>query len=278
MTQLTPDIIRKLDTISLAIFDVDGTLSRHDGSISEATTKALGRLSQAGYTIVIASGRTAPHVAGIFERIGTDGYAIGSNGANTIRTSDMTEVDANPIPCDTFHELLEYARTEGIEMTVFGHTGMYSAEPGPGHDLLTQINDEEPTIIDLAELADGGALKIMLYAEEEDMPGVKKRVLERFPQAVQTLPNFLEVNAAEVTKWTAIAPLLEQLGVDPAHVLGIGDSENDLAWLPNVGLPMAVANAYDHVKDLCELVIGDAEDDGVAEFIHSWLDARDSST
>ena len=61
------------------------------------------------------------------------------------------------------------------------------------------------------------------------------------------------------------------------EVLGMGDSENDLSWLTQVGLPIAMENAFDNVKAVCTYEIGKNEDDSAAAFIHQWADYREDA-
>jgi hydroxymethylpyrimidine pyrophosphatase-like HAD family hydrolase len=70
-----------------------------------------------------------------------------------------------------------------------------------------------------------------------------------------------------VTKATGLAPALEELGVSPERTVGIGDAENDQAFLAACGLAVAVSNALDSVKQSVDLVTSGARGAGVAECI-----------
>jgi hypothetical protein len=70
-----------------------------------------------------------------------------------------------------------------------------------------------------------------------------------------------------VTKATGLGPALEELGVTADRTIGIGDAENDLAFLEACGLAVAVSNALDSVKASAGVVTNGARGQGVAEFI-----------
>jgi hydroxymethylpyrimidine pyrophosphatase-like HAD family hydrolase len=70
-----------------------------------------------------------------------------------------------------------------------------------------------------------------------------------------------------VTKATGLDPALEELGVSADRTIGIGDAENDLAFLSACGLAVAVSNALDSVKAAADVVTNGARGQGVAEFI-----------
>jgi hydroxymethylpyrimidine pyrophosphatase-like HAD family hydrolase len=78
--------------------------------------------------------------------------------------------------------------------------------------------------------------------------------------AVMALP-------ANVTKATGLAPALEAIGILPERTAGIGDAENDQAFLRACGLAVAVANALPTVKELAHVVTAGARGAGVTELI-----------
>ena len=65
--------------------------------------------------------------------------------------------------------------------------------------------------------------------------------------------------------------LLNEMGVDPAVVMAVGDGENDLELLRMAGLSVAMGNAADAVKAAADAVVGSNEDAGVAEAIERFV-------
>lgn len=82
--------------------------------------------------------------------------------------------------------------------------------------------------------------------------------------AVMALP-------ADVTKATGLAAVLAALNIPPEHTVGIGDAENDQAFLRACGVAVAVANALPSVKDLAHVVTGGARGAGVIEAVDRLL-------
>jgi hydroxymethylpyrimidine pyrophosphatase-like HAD family hydrolase len=74
-----------------------------------------------------------------------------------------------------------------------------------------------------------------------------------------------------VTKATGLAAALQELGIEPQQVVGIGDAENDLAFLDACGLSVAVANALPSVKAAADVVIDRPRGAGVTELIDRLL-------
>ena len=78
--------------------------------------------------------------------------------------------------------------------------------------------------------------------------------------AVMALP-------ADVTKATGLAPALAALGISHRRTIGVGDAENDQAFLRACGLAVAVANALPSVKEMAHVVTAGARGEGVTELI-----------
>jgi hydroxymethylpyrimidine pyrophosphatase-like HAD family hydrolase len=74
-----------------------------------------------------------------------------------------------------------------------------------------------------------------------------------------------------VTKASGLRSALAQLGLSPLKCIGIGDAENDLAFLDVCGLPVAVANALPSVKERAAFVTIGSRGAGVAELIDRLL-------
>jgi hydroxymethylpyrimidine pyrophosphatase-like HAD family hydrolase len=74
-----------------------------------------------------------------------------------------------------------------------------------------------------------------------------------------------------VTKATGLKPALDELDIPPERVVGVGDAENDHAFMRMCGLSAAVANALPAVKDTADVVTAGPRGAGVAELIDRML-------
>jgi hydroxymethylpyrimidine pyrophosphatase-like HAD family hydrolase len=82
--------------------------------------------------------------------------------------------------------------------------------------------------------------------------------------AVMALP-------ADVTKATGLSPALEALALSADDTVGVGDAENDQAFLRLCGLAVAVDNALPSVKEMADIVTAGARGAGVTELIDRLL-------
>jgi hydroxymethylpyrimidine pyrophosphatase-like HAD family hydrolase len=82
--------------------------------------------------------------------------------------------------------------------------------------------------------------------------------------AVMVLPS-------GVNKATGLGPVLEELGVPAERTIGVGDAENDHAFLGMCGFSVAVGNALQSVKEAADWSIWAPRGLGVQELISQVL-------
>ena len=89
--------------------------------------------------------------------------------------------------------------------------------------------------------------------------------------AVMVLPS-------GVNKATGLAAALAELGLSPHNAVGVGDAENDHAFLRVCECSAAVANALPAVKDTADIVMKGDHGAGVAELIDQHARQRPLAT
>lgn len=83
-------------------------------------------------------------------------------------------------------------------------------------------------------------------------------------EAVMALP-------VEVTKATGLKPALDAIGARAEETVGIGDAENDHAFLRMCSLAVAVDNALPSLKESADIVVSKPRGAGVREVIFRLL-------
>jgi hypothetical protein len=76
---------------------------------------------------------------------------------------------------------------------------------------------------------------------------------------------------AGINKATGLRAACDRLGIAPGEVVGIGDAENDHAFLRACGIGVAVSNALPSLQSDADYVTRARAGDGVAEFIDEHL-------
>lgn len=250
----------------LVATDLDGTLVRSDGTISERTREVLAAVEAQGVPVVFVTGRPLRWARAVFDHVGDHGLAIVSNGAlvwdvaadeprlrREIEPATLLEVCTDlraAVPGSTF--ALEYV--DGIAL----ETGFMERYEVP----------EDAPRGTLEELATEPVVKLLARHEElgpqEFWDAAEAAVGDRVTITWSSSSTLLEISAYEVTKATTLALLADHLGVAADDVVAFGDMPNDLPMLAWVGAPYAMANAHESVLAAVDHRAPTNDEDGVA--------------
>ena len=81
----------------------------------------------------------------------------------------------------------------------------------------------------------------------------------------------VDFTLAGVDKASGIARVGQTLGVNPANMVAVGDSYNDLPMLEACGFSVAMGNAPPEVKDAAEFVAPSVAEDGLSVAIKEYV-------
>ena len=211
--------------------DYDGTLA-HAGRVPPAALAALARLRAAGGLVVLVTGRRWPELVEVFPEVAAATDLVVAENGGLLRTATTSTVLATLLP-------------PGVEQ-VLQSVGIH------GHEL--------GEVVVSAAREDEGALHAAAAVLQPTWP-------------CQVVPNKDRVMLmpAGVDKGTGLVAALAHLGATDAHVVAIGDGENDAPLLAAAAVGIAVSDgvpALRAVADRCTLEPGPA---GVIEVVESLL-------
>ncbi len=253
------------DRPALIATDLDGTLLRTDGTLSEATRRVLAAVEDAGVPVVLVTGRPVRWMESLWEVVGAHGLAIVSNGAilYDVAAREVRRVDGlHPEPG---LELAERLR-DVVPGTRFAVECLDGLRREPGFHDVDRVPPGSP-VGPLGEIWDEPAVKLLMRHSGEDADEVHARVAEVVGEAgvaTWSMAGLVEISAPGVTKAAALARLCAELGVAAADTVAFGDMPNDLAMLAWVGTSYAVANAHPAVLAAADRTAGANDDDAVA--------------
>ena len=263
----------------LVATDLDGTLLRGDGSVSDRTVRALARVQETGRVIVLVTGRPPHTLRRAAHAAGLSGLAICSNGA-VVYDLDRDEVIRHtPVGADAARRLVRALRATmpGI-CFAFIREATFSCEPAY-RDIASEADHARGF---LAEAIFGDALALCdqqptkMIARHPDLGAdtllthVRGLGLEGF-EATHSGPPFVEIAAAGVTKAWALEARCVDLNIGPDEVIAFGDAPNDVPMLRWAGRGVAVANAHPAVLAVANDVAPSNEEDGVAVVLEQLL-------
>jgi hydroxymethylpyrimidine pyrophosphatase-like HAD family hydrolase len=250
----------------LVATDLDGTLLRGDGGLSDRTRGVLAALEDRGVPVVLVTARPLRWMEELWPVVGRHGLAIVSNGAI------LYDVHAGEVRALTGIEPAEgRVLTEAITRTLPGAT--YAVEClsglvlGEGFVDPDRVPPPGSRTGPLAEVWTETAAKLMVRhptaAAEELREGVRRAVADRATPS-WTVDHLVEVAAAGVTKAWRLEQLCAGLGVPASEVAAFGDMPNDVPMLEWAGRAYAVANAHPDVVAAADEVVPSHDEDGVA--------------
>ncbi len=205
-----------------------------DGVVDHETVDCLRRLAATGRKLILVTGRQLNDLPDVFPEIVIFDRVVAENGALIYRPATRETRVLAEPPPPRFVDEL---RRRHLQPLFIGRVVVATVEPND-----VAVNDV------IREL--GLDLRVILNKG-----------------SVMVLP-------ASVDKATGLAAALDELALSPNDVVGIGDAENDLAFLAMCGCGVAVANALDVVRERADRVTTMPNGAGVREVI-AWLITED---
>ncbi|RWN15773.1 MAG: HAD-IIB family hydrolase [Mesorhizobium sp.] len=199
----------------------------HDGIVAKKTLAALERFKKSGRKLVLVTGRELPDLKRVFPELSLFDKVVAENGAMIYTPASEEERVIAPSPEPKFVARL---KRQGVKPLSVGRSIVATWEP------------HQATVLDIIK-------KMGLELEIIFNKG-----------AVMILPS-------GINKATGLAAALQDLRLSPHNVVGVGDAENDHAFLQACGCSAAVDNAIPAVKDTANLVMRGARGKGVEQLI-----------
>lgn len=270
--------------------DLDGTLLNKSKIISENNIKALEYAANKGIEIIVATGRLYSDVGHIFENMKLDKYVIANNGA-CLYNKDGSKIRAKAIEKNDLRFILEYLAQKEIYFEISTENNLYI--PFNWHELLdNNINNmydchlkdiintifSQKGIIEIKDIDDFINLDKECYSISIISLDFKKlsecrkyfEELNKFSIQSSDKSNF-EIMSFNSSKGNALEILADYLNISLNDIMAIGDNFNDITMLEKAGLSIAMKNAEENIKKVCNYITNSNELDGVAEAIYKFL-------
>jgi Cof subfamily protein (haloacid dehalogenase superfamily) len=104
-----------------------------------------------------------------------------------------------------------------------------------------------------------------------------KKTAEAFIDTIGNLsqtssgPGLLEIMGPGVTKGEGIRFIAKQMGLEKENICVFGDYLNDISMFEAAGLPIAMANADERVKERALAITASNDEDGIARAIRNYI-------
>ncbi|CAI9391202.1 Cof-type HAD-IIB family hydrolase [Microbacterium sp. T2.11-28] len=282
----------------IVFIDVDGTILEHGTVIAPSTVSAIRAARARGHLVYLCTGRSDGDIHPDVRAIGFDG-AITNGGGFATRGGEL--VLQHTMPREDVERLIRTFEEGGIQYFLQSHEGVF-ASPGilslmsgflrqraaRRAEDLQHLGVDDDDLLDavlreasdryrpLAEAPMDAIAKAVFVSERSDsVDHMQAELGERFHVIPGSMPmpggSNGEISLRGINKGAAILEILDQLGLDAADAVGIGDSWNDVEMFQVCGTSVAMAGADPQLQALADHVTTGVLDDGV----HNALVALD---
>lgn len=201
------------------------------GTVTPETVEALRQLAATRRKLILVTGRRIDDLIQVFPEQAIFDRVVAENGPLIYRPQSRETRVLSKPPPAAFVEEL---RRRGVQPLTVGQVFVATEQPN------------EAVVLEVIRHL-GLNLQVILNKG-----------------AVMVLPD-------SVNKATGLRAALEELALSPDDVVGIGDAENDEAFLAICGLGVAVANALDSLKSQADHVTSGENGAGVRAVIESLM-------
>jgi hydroxymethylpyrimidine pyrophosphatase-like HAD family hydrolase len=215
--------------------DFDGTLALN-GHVKQETISGLIRARNAGFKLILITGRELPELLNVFSRLDLFDLVVAENGA------------------------LLFCPQTGMEKMLCD---------SPSEEFISALRKEQVSPLSVGRCVVAAVRPFDIQAQKliNRMSMGHHIIFNR--ESVMILP-------AGTDKASGLRHATNQLQIPLSTVVGIGDAENDAPFLAECGMSVAVSNAIQTLKDQVDIVTTRSAGAGVVECITSLLAPDDS--
>jgi len=267
----------------LIAFDMDGTLLNSQKKISQGNLAAIKKAYENGKTIALSTGRSLPELKQFAQELQYVRYYICISGAILYDKQEDKILYQNNIAPDTAAKLFEL--TKDVDAMIHIHSfesvverrmldKMAEYQMGEYEQMFRQVTSPVEHITDFFQAHPEAMSKInFIHKNTSDRKATEKLILDnKLPlELAYSERTSLECSAKGVSKASGLQELCNHLNINIAQTIVAGDADNDLAILKAAGLPVAMGNANENVKNICKVTVADNDHDGCAEAVYKYL-------
>lgn len=266
----------------LLALDMDGTLLNSRKEISPVTLEALKRLVSRGIAVALCTGRGIAELDGYASELSFVPYGILNSGGCIYDFMKKRPLCQKLLDDEVLLQCLRAAKavrampyllftdvsagqTEDLRDVSVFRMGIYQS-------LYDRIATAVPDLEEYVKSRPASSLKLCIFHRDEDTRNVTRAAVSRFDlQLSDAETTSLEISPPGVTKALGLQFLCDYLDIPIEETVAVGDADNDLDVLKAAGLSVAMGNANDRVKQLCDVQVADNDHDGIAEVIDRFF-------
>lgn len=267
--------------VSCFIFDLDGTLLTSENKISEVDKNTLKEVSESGIKVVVATGRSHLQIKEYIHDLGVSDPVITCNGGQIINIVTGEIIYRKFISPDDVKSIIDASAKDGTDFLFYTPDCVYHAYSSERIKFFLAYNKTAPKEFHVPikpaseyPISEGysNVLKILIHDKTEKIPQIEEKFNKNGTLTiVSSGKNLIDVMPADTTKGSAVIELAKHLDVPISEVVAFGDSPNDETMLRAAGFSVAMGNAEDSVKEICNYITKSNDEFGITHAINYIL-------
>lgn len=247
----------------IIVTDLDGTLLRDDGTVSEYTKKVIRKASEE-YILIAASGRAMSGIKKALDDLfPLFTFFICYNGAVIYHKDKL--IKENVLSSRQVNYLYQIAKQHNVDFRAFydkcetdfeTEEALVEAEKNNMEIILTDTFSPAYKATMTSEFDINGLFNTL---EELHLPNVS---------IIKSDNRNIDIGIEKVSKGVALAYICEKFNIDYKDTIAFGDAGNDINMICFSEIGVAMSNAMDETKENATYITEyDNNHDGVSEFI-----------
>ena len=281
--------------MKLIALDLDGTTLSSNNEISNENIRAIKRAQQQGHIVMILSGRAPESINSLLNKYNLELPLAGSNGTAVYANGKLLELtslspsqnklaldilEKNYAPYRVYSNKGIYVPTDWekrVEKSISGMPEEYSQSQffermtrNPGKAEGTSFFENVHSLLKEEEI------RIQKFFILTLNPNLKTRLWQSLLSVddvylTSSSSLNIEVMNGSGNKGNGLKVMADYFNIPLEDTIAIGDQFNDLPMLKVAGLSIAVDNAEDEIKKVCDVVTLSNDENGVAYAIEKYI-------
>ena len=283
--------------IKLIASDLDGTIIDKTNSVCQNNLDAINSIHKKEIPFAICTGKTFPIIKNSISMFNAS-FGIFGNGNQIIDFRTGKELYRKLLTMDDIELCYKVAKKYNMHVHVYTDTEVITEEllymdlrnfklketKYYENSLEFKVTDN---VLEYIKNNDSSVFQFIissidnnLHAAETELKDLSDLTVCKISKSGSYRDNiidkeysYLNITPHGINKKQALDILKEHLKVEDSEIMAIGDNLNDLEMVKSFGVGVAVANAYNEIKEVAKYTTtNDAANGGFAEAVHKFIE------
>lgn len=262
----------------MIVTDMDDTLLNSEGRVSEKNKEYIKKAQEAGIKFVLASGRPTFAMKDIAHELELDkygSYILSYNGAIITECATERVWLEESLTVEDAHKLHDFSKEHNVNIITYIKDDIISEQKCEYADVEIELTGMPYRKVDCFKSEiEGPVVKCIMLENPEYLAEVEKKLKEGLGQNYSVAiskPFFLEIMKSGIDKGASLLKLADKIGIKASEIIACGDSYNDISMLEVAGLSIAVENAKEPIKEICDHIAPSNNNDAIAHVVERFI-------